>query len=115
MKSIFLLILIINCSISFGQKDNYDKVSFVNESSKDTSYQVFYDNDTKDCISTSIIVTPPHSTTIIAYPKTKKVSIEQADTKQKVIDELKKKNLTGVDKIEQAMKEEKPVKEEKPK
>jgi hypothetical protein len=74
---------------------------------------VAYDNDSKNLINEIIIATPPNSTTIISYPTGKKVIVEQADTKQKVVDELKKKNLIGVDKIEQAMKEEKPVKPEK--
>ncbi len=105
MKSIFMLIFIVNCSLIFGQKDNYDKVSFVNLSSKDTTYMVFYDNDTKECISESIIATPPNSTTIISYPKNKKVSVEQSDKKQKVIDGLKNKKIIGVDKIQNSIKE----------
>jgi hypothetical protein len=50
MKNIFLLILFVNCSFLFGQKDNYDKVSLVNENSIDTTYSVFYDNESKECI-----------------------------------------------------------------
>lgn len=102
MKNIFLLILIIiNCSVLFSQKAEYDKVSFVNENNKDTTYMVFYDNDTKECINESIIATPPGSTTIIAYPKTKKVSVEQSDSKKKVIEGLEAKKIIGIEKIKE--------------
>jgi hypothetical protein len=98
-KQFLFIILLINCSLIFGQKD-YDKVTFVNNSEKDTVYQIFYNNELKECVSTSIVITPPNSSTIVAYPKTKKISVEQADTKQKVINGIKEKKIKDIEKIE---------------